>query len=104
MSSESDKSQIDDSTLRMRKRFQEIDETRRMQKEVRAGWIWIFFIGFALLVIGFFGVLVAADILTLSTNLLIAVGLLLAGFFFIFTAFFVRETADMYGGDQYIKK
>lgn len=104
MSSESDKTQIDDSTLRMRKRFQEIDETRRIQKEVKAGWIWIFFMGFAILVIGFFGVLVAANAVKLSTELLIAVGLILVGFFFIFTAVFVRDTADMYVGDHYSKK
>ena len=101
MSSENDKIQKDESSLRMRKRFQEIDETRRMQKETRAGWIYIFYMGFAILVAGVFGVLVAADILVLSSELLIAVGLILVGFFFIFTAFFVRDTAELYVGEEY---
>ena len=101
MSSENDKTQKDESTLRMRKRFQKIDETRRIQKETRAGWIYIFYMGFAILVAGVFGVLVAVDILVLSTELLVAVGLILVGFFFIFTAFFVRDTAELYVGEEY---
>ena len=101
MSSENDKTLKDESTLRMRKRFQKIDETRRIQKETRAGWIYIFYMGFAILVAGVFGVLVAVDILVLSTELLVAVGLILVGFFFIFTAFFVRDTAELYVGEEY---
>lgn len=104
MSSDNDKTQNDDSALRMRKRFQELDETRRMQKEVRAGWIYIFYIGFATLVVGIFGVLVADNLLKLSIDLIIAVVLILAGFLFMFTAFFVRDTAEMYVGDQYKTK
>ena len=101
MVSENDKPKTDESGLRMRKRFLEIDENRRMQKETRAGWIYIFYMGFAILVTGFFGVLVAADILILSTELIIAVALILVGFFFMFTAFFVRDTAELYVGDQF---
>ena len=101
MSSENDKPKTDESGLRMRKRFLEIDENRRMQKETRAGWIYIFYMGFAILVAGVFGVLVAVDILVLSTELLVAVGLILVGFFFIFTAFFVRDTAELYVGEEY---
>ena len=104
MSSDNDKSQIDDSALRMRKRFQEIDETRRLQKEARAGWIYIMYMGFAILVVGFFGILVAANILTLSTELIIAVALILVGFFFMFTAYFVRDTVELYAIEQYKKK
>lgn len=101
MSSEKDTTQIDESALRMRKRFRDLDDQKRIKQEVRAGWIWIFYIGFAILVTGFFGVLVAADILTISTQLLIAVALILVGFFFIFTAFFVRDTAELYVGENY---
>ena len=104
MSSDNDKSINDDSNLRMRKRFQEIDETRRLQKEARAGWIYIMYMGFAILVVGFFGVLVAENIFTLSTELIIAVALILIGFFFMFTAYFVRDTVELDAIEHYRKK
>ena len=92
---------IDDTKLRMRKRFQDIDDTNRLKKEARAGWIYTFYIGFAILIIGFFVLLISQNILTYSLELVGSVILILIGFMFIFTSFHLRNTVEFYVGENF---
>ena len=92
---------IDDTKLRMRKRFQVIDDTIRLKKEASPGWIYTFYIGFAMYILGFFVLLISQNILTYSLELVGSVILILIGFMFIFTSFHLRNTVEFYVGENF---
>ena len=81
--------------LRMRKRFQELDEYQRKREEASSAWVMVLYIGFLITFIGTFMMLFFLGIIPLTLEILISAGVILFGVFFMAVAFFLRGSPSL---------
>ncbi|MFW9870436.1 MAG: hypothetical protein ACFFFO_16610, partial [Candidatus Thorarchaeota archaeon] len=67
---------------RMRKRFQELDESQRKRDAASSAWVFVLYIGFFITFIGTFMMLLFLGIIPLRLEIIISMGVILFGVFF----------------------
>ncbi|MFW9888495.1 MAG: hypothetical protein ACFFER_09945 [Candidatus Thorarchaeota archaeon] len=87
----------DDSEVRdrMRKRFQELDEQQMKRDEAGAAWVMVSYFGFLITFIGAFMMAVFLGIIPLSLEMLISVGVILFGVFFMAIGVLLRSNPKL---------
>ncbi len=85
----------DETRLRMRKRFQELDEQKRKQETARSAWVMILYFGFLITYIGAFMILLTLGIVPLSLEIVIASGVILFGALIMAIAVFVKNSPSL---------
>ncbi len=90
----SDETNNEDSEVRerMRKRFQEIDDLQRKKEEAGAAWVFVGFFGFLITFVGLVMMLFFLGIIPLTLEILLSVGVVLIGTFFMAVAIFLRNS------------
>lgn len=81
--------------VRMRKRFQELDEKQRKREEASSAWVMVLYIGFLITFIGTFMMLFYLGIIPLTLEIIISTGVILFGVFFMAIAFFIRGSPSL---------
>jgi len=79
----------------MRKRFQNLDEEQRKREEAGSAWVMVLYIGFLITFIGSFMILFFLGIIPLTLEIVISVGVILFGVFFMAIAFFLRGSPSL---------
>ncbi len=85
----------DETRLRLRKRFQELDALQRKREEAGAAWVMVGYFGFLIAFIGIFMMLFFLGIVPLTLEIIISVGVFLVGTFFMAIAFFLRNSPNL---------
>ena len=80
---------------RMRKRFHEIDEQQRKREEAGAAWVMVSYFGFLITFIGVLMILFFLGIVPLTLEILISLGVILIGVFFIAIGIMLRNNPGM---------
>jgi len=88
----SDESEVRD---RMRKRFQELDARQRKREEAGSAWVFVLYIGFLITFIGTFMMLLFLGVIPLTLEILISIGVILIGVFFMAIAAFLRNAPNI---------
>ncbi|MHA2027607.1 MAG: hypothetical protein ACW98U_17065 [Candidatus Thorarchaeota archaeon] len=78
--------------VRMRKRFQELDELQRKKEEAGSAWVFVFYIGFLITFFGVFMILLNLAIIPLNLEIIISVAVILLGTFFMAIAGFIKNS------------
>ena len=79
----------------MRKRFHEIDEQQRKKAEAGAAWVMVSYFGFLITFIGVLMILFFLGIIPLTFEILISIGVILFGVFFIAIGVMLRNNPGM---------
>ncbi len=85
----------DEVRVRMRKRFQEMDEQHRKREEASSAWVMVLYIGFLITFIGSFMILFFLGVIPLTLEIIVAAGIILFGVFFMAVAFFLRNSPSL---------
>ena len=87
----------DDSEVRerMRKRFHEIDEQQRERAEAGAAWVMVSYFGFLITFIGVLMMLFFLGIVPLTLEILVSLGVILFGVFFIAIGAMLKNNPGM---------
>lgn len=80
---------------RMRKRFKELDELQRKREEAGAAWVFVGFFGFLIAFAGLLMMLFFLGIIPLTIEIIISIGVILIGAFFIAVAVFLRNSPNI---------
>jgi len=80
---------------RMRKRFQELDERQRKTEEAHSAWVFVLYIGFLITFIGAFMILFFLGIVPLTLEVILSMGVILFGVFFMAIAVFLRRAPSL---------
>ena len=80
---------------RMRKRFQELDERQRKTEEAHSAWVFVLYIGFLIAFIGAFMMLFFLGIVPLTLEVILSMGVILFGVFFMAIAVFLRKAPSL---------
>lgn len=80
---------------RMRKRFQEIDELQRRREEAGAAWIFVGFFGCLIAFVGLFMMLIFLGFIPLRVEILLSIGVIIIGTFFMAVAAFLKNSPNM---------
>lgn len=81
-----------DARIRMRKRFQELEDQQRKREEAGAAWVFVGYFGFLITFIGLFMILFFVGIIPLTLEILVSIGVVLFGVFFMAIAVFLRNS------------
>ncbi|RDE16302.1 MAG: hypothetical protein C4K48_01845 [Candidatus Thorarchaeota archaeon] len=85
----------DEARIRMRKRFQELDEQHRKREEAGSAWVMVLYIGFLIAFIGLLMMLFFLGVIPLTVEIVVSVCVILFGVFFIAVAFFLRRSPSL---------
>ena len=76
--------------LRMRKRFQEMDEQQRKMDVASSAWVMVFYFGFLITFIGAFSMLILLEVIPLRLDIILVAGVILFGAFVMAIAGFIK--------------
>ena len=85
----------DEMRTRMRKRFHEMDERRKKQREARMAWPFVMYFGLVIVVLGFLFGLLYLGIIPLNLPILLSTGIILVGMFFMAVSLFLKNNPDV---------
>jgi fatty acid desaturase len=94
MTSDEPMTNDDEMRSRMRKRFHEMDERRRKEREVRMAWPFVMYFGLAIVVVGILLGLLGLGIVVLTLELLLSTAVILFGMFFVAVALMLKGNAE----------
>ena len=92
-----DETPIDDgeARVRMRKRFQELDEYQRKKEEASSAWAMVLYFGFLITFIGSFMMLFFLGIVPLNLEMIISSIVILFGVFVMAIALFIKNAPSL---------
>jgi purine-cytosine permease-like protein len=90
----------DEMRLRMRKRFHEMDERRRKEREARMAWPFVMWFGLMIIVLGLVLGLLGLGIITLSWQLLLSTGIIIFGMLLVAVGLFLKNNPEMAAKDE----
>ncbi|MHA1951530.1 MAG: hypothetical protein ACXAAO_09750 [Candidatus Thorarchaeota archaeon] len=91
-----DKTTNDDGErIRMRKRFQEIDEQQRKREVASSAWVMVLFFGFLITFIGTFMMLFFLGIIPLNLEIIISTAVILFGVLVMAIAGFIKNSPTL---------
>jgi hypothetical protein len=85
----------DEMRTRMRKRFHEMDERRKKQREARMAWPFVMWFGFVIVIGGLLVGLLGMGIIPLSLPLLLSVGIIIFGTLLMAVSLFLKNNPDV---------
>ena len=85
----------DDERIRMRKRFQEIDEQQRKREVASSAWVMVLFFGFLITFIGTFMMLFFLGIIPLNLEIIISTAVILFGVLVMAIAGFIKNSPTL---------
>jgi len=81
--------------IRMRKRFQEIDEEQRKREVASSAWVMVFFFGFLIAFIGTFMMLFFLGIIPLNLEIIISTVVIIFGVLVMAIAGFIKGSPNL---------
>ncbi|MFW9845001.1 MAG: hypothetical protein ACFFEV_10530 [Candidatus Thorarchaeota archaeon] len=81
--------------VRMRKRFQEIDEHQRKVEVASSAWVMVFFFGFLITFAGAFMLLFFLGIIPLTVEIIISIAVILFGTLIMAIAGFIKGSPNL---------
>ncbi|MGY5880402.1 MAG: hypothetical protein RTV31_09125 [Candidatus Thorarchaeota archaeon] len=81
--------------VRMRKRFQEIDEQQRKMEVASSAWVMVLFFGFLITFIGAFMMLFFLGIIPLTVEIIISTAVILFGTLIMAIAGFIKNSPSL---------
>lgn len=85
----------DGERIRMRKRFQEIDEQQRKREVANSAWVMVLFFGFLITFIGTFMMLFFLGIIPLNLEIIISTAVILFGVLVMAIAGFIKNSPTL---------
>ena len=81
--------------VRMRKRFQELDEHQRKREEASSAWVMVLYFGFLVTFIGVFMMLVFLGLVPVTLEIIISTGVILFGALIMAIAGFIKNSPSL---------